>query len=321
MGFKLPGIKNHGTKASSSPLTQSLGNNLFKRTLRSRRAITTDEREGDPYGATFQPSDTGLDFPYARSRFRLVDAGDAVKESEALENVQLQNRGYNVLKQEPDFAPSNEVVVGYRPVQFMNYSTGQLEQRQEPIVEERGGQYLGKIPYTPEQIQENRLNLGIKFSGADGYRPLERQARQSAKISKTVSDAYDAAIRGDISPDEYMKIIEDQIPIYQETQTQRGADDTTQALTLQQLRDYYQLGKDARAAEALIQQINKSQQEMAIDERDGELLPKASLENYLESLRPTALDERSGNFLVDGSGLMMRATEEDVAKRYKKTKK
>ena len=332
MGFKLLGIKKAGSQIQNLDLnfqtpTRSLGNNVFKRTLRSRKAITTDQARKDkndptlnPYGATFQPSDTGLDFPYARSRFRLIDAGDPLKESEAID-FQLQNRGYNVLEQEPDFAPSNKVVVGYRPVQFMNYSTGQLEQRQEPIIEERGGQYLGKIPYTPEQIQENRLNLGIKFSGADGYRTLERQARQSAKISKTVSDAYDAAIRGDISPDEYMKIIEDQIPIYQETQTQRGADDTTQALTLQQLRDYYQLGKDARAAEALIQQINKSQQEMAIDERDGELLPKASLENYLESLRPTALDERSGNFLVDGSGLMMRATEEDVAKRYKKTKK
>ena len=150
---------------------------------------------------------------------------------------------------------------------------------------------------------------------------MEKQARDSAKISKTVSDAYDAAVRGDISPDEYMKIIEDQIPIYQETQAQPGAWQEAQAMTLQQLRDYYQLGKDARAAEALIQQINKSQQEMAIDEKDGELLPRTSLEDYVESLKPTPLDERSGNFLVDGSGLMMKASEQDIAERYKKTKK
>lgn len=332
MGFKLPGIKKAGSSLENLDLnvqqpSRSLGDNVFKRTLRSRKASTTlDARRAkndptlDPYGATFQPSDTGLDFPYARSRFRLIDAGDAVKESEALENVQLQNRGYNVLKQKPDFAPSNKVVVGYRPYQFMNLSTGQLEQRQEPIVEERGGQYLGKIPYTPEQIKENRLNLGIKFSGADGYRPLETQARQSAKISKNVADAYAAVVRGDITPTDYMKVIEDQVPIYRETQTQRGADKDVQTMTLQQLRDYYQLGKDARAAEALTQQINALQTRIA-DERSGELIPMTSTEDYIQSLRPTALDERSGNFLVDGSGLMMRATEEDVAERYKKTKK
>ena len=342
MGFKLPGIKKAGSQIQNLDLnfqtpTRSLGNNVFKRTLRSRKAITTDQARKDkndptlnPYGATFQPSDTGLDFPYARSRFRLIDAGDPLKESEAID-FQLQNRGYNVLEQEPDFAPSNKVVVGYRPVQFMNYSTGQLEQRQEPIIEERGGQYLGKIPYTPEQIQENRLNLGIKFSGADGYRPLERQARQSAKISKTVSDAYDAVIRGDISPDDYMQVINDQAiiafgdkekdPLARGNQNYDGADLDAFNLTRDQLINYYQLAKDAIAAEDLIQQINTAKRKMAIDERDGELLPRTSLEDYIESLKPTALDERSGNFLVDGSGLMMRASEQDIAKRYKKIKK
>lgn len=277
MGFKLPGIKNHGTKASSSPLTQSLGNNLFKRTLRSRRAITTDERGSDPYGATFLPLDTrkyatSAKFPYIKSRFRVSgDASDSFEGSSG---------------------------------KFTRTATGGV--RELPTQDER---------------EYNRLDLRFQAPTGDGYGAMEKQARDSAKISKTVSDAYDAAVRGDISPDEYMKIIEDQIPIYQETQAQPGAWQEAQAMTLQQLRDYYQLGKDARAAEALIQQINKSQQEMAIDERDGELLPRTSLEDYLESLKPTALDERSGNFLVDGSGLMMRATEEDVAKRYKKTKK
>ena len=341
MGFKLPGIKKAGSSLENLDLNvqkppRSLGNNVFKRTLRSRKAITTDQARKekndptlDPYGATFQPSDTGLDFPYLRSRFRLIDAGDPLKESEA-QDFQLQNRGYNVLKQKPDFAPSNKVVVGYRPVQFMNYSTGQLEQRQEPIVEERGGQYLGKIPYTPEQIQENRLNLGIKFSGADGYRPIERQARQSAKISKNVADAYAAVVRGDITPDDYMQVINDQAaiafgdsekdPLARGNQNFAGADIDAFNLTRDQLLDYYQLAKDARAAEDLTQQINALQTRIA-DERSGELIPMTSTEDYIQSLRPTALDERSGNFLVDGSGLMMRATEEDVAERYKKTKK
>jgi len=277
MGFKLPGIKNHGTKASSSPLTQSLGDNVFKRTLRSRKAITTDERGSDPYGATFLPLDTrkyatSAKFPYIKSRFRVSgDASDSFEGSSG---------------------------------KFTRTATGGYRE----------------LPTKDEQ-EYNRLGLRFQAPTGDGYGAMEKQARDSAKISKTVSDAYAAAIRGDIGPDEYMKIIEDQIPIYQETQAQPGAWREAQAMTLQQLQDYYKLGKDARAAEALIQQINKSQQEMAIDERDGELIPTTSTEDYLESLRPTALDERSGNFLVDSSGLMMRASEQAIAKRYKKTKK
>ena len=48
---------------------------------------------------------------------------------------------------------------------------------------------------------------------------MEKQARDSAKISKAVGDAYAAYVRGDISQAEYKKAIEDQVPAYKETQT------------------------------------------------------------------------------------------------------
>ena len=259
MGFKLPGIKKAGSQIQNLDLnfqtpTQSLGNNVFKRTLRSRRAITTDERGSDPYGATFLPLDTrkyatSAKFPYIKSRFRVSgDASDSFEGSSG---------------------------------KFTRTATGGYRE----------------LP-TKDEYEYNRLGLRFQAPTGDGYGAMEKQARDSAKISKTASDAYDAVMRGDIGPDEYMKILDDQVPIYLETQAQPGAWEEAQAMTLQQLRDYYQLGKDARAAEALIQQINKSQQEMAIDERDGELLPRTSLEDYVESLKPTPLDERSGNFLV-----------------------
>ena len=105
-------------------------------------------------------------------------------------------------------------------------------------------------------------------------------------------------------------------------------------MNLKQWQEYYTLAKDAKAAQELVQYvenvqwaqdrlgyIGEAEGRLMADERAGELIPMTSTEDYLESLRPTALDERSGNFLVDGSGLMMKATEEDIAERYKKTKK
>ena len=340
MGFKLPGIKQAGSTIKNLDLNvqkppRSLGNNVFKRTLRSRKAITTDQARkekndptSDPYGATFQPSDTGLDFPYLRSRFRLINAGDAITQGEA-QNRQLQNRGYNVL--EPELIDKGEAVETYK-TEYRNVvdpATGRMIRQPYTFLEKREFPDA-KYDYTPEQIEKNRLNLGIKFSGADGYRPIERQARQSAKISKNIADAYAAVVRGDITPDDYMQVINDQAaiafgdkekdPLARGNQNFAGADLDAFNLTRDQLLDYYQLAKDARAAEDLTQQINALQTRIA-DERSGELIPMTSTEDYIQSLRPTAIDERSGNFLVDGSGLMMRATEEDVAERYKKTKK
>ena len=125
MGFKLPGIKQAGSTIKNLDLNvqkppRSLGNNVFKRTLRSRKAITTDQARKekndptlDPYGATFQPSDTGLDFPYLRSRFRLVNAGDAITQDEETDpSGQLMNRGFNVL--EPELIDKGKAVETYK---------------------------------------------------------------------------------------------------------------------------------------------------------------------------------------------------------------
>lgn len=175
----------------------------------------------------------------------------------------------------------------------------------------------------PTKEEYERYRLGLKYQAAtgDGYGAMEKQARDSAKISKALGDAYASFVRGDIDKDQYEQAILNQIPAYQETQTQPGAWIEAQSMTLDQIRDYYQLAKDARAARDLVEYADEAQGRLIADERSGELMPMTSTEDYLESLRPTALDERSGNFLVDGSGLMMRATEEDIAERYKKTKK
>jgi len=340
MGFKLRGIKQAGSTIKNLDLNvqkplRSLGDNVFKRTLRNRKAITTDQARKekndptlDPYGATFQPSDTGLSNPYSRSRYRLVNLGDAITQEEEIGAMggQLMNRGFNVLEKE--LIDKGEPVETYK-TEYHNVvdpATGRMIRQPYTFLEKREFPDE-KYDYTPEQREKNRLNLGIKFA-SEG---LEKQARQSAKISKNLADAYAAVVRGDITPDDYMQVINDQAtiafgdkekdPLARGNQNYAGADEDAFNLTRDQLMDYYQLAKDARAAEDLTGYINEAQGRLITDERDGEFLTPTSTTDYLESLRPTALDERSGNFLVDGSGLMMRAAEEDVAERYKKTKK
>lgn len=184
------------------------------------------------------------------------------------------------------------------------------------------GKFAGyrELP-TKEEYERHRLGLKLQAPTGDGYGAMERQARDSAKISKVLGDAYASFVRGDIDKDQYEQAILDQVPAYQETQAQPGAWQEAQSMTFNQIKDYYQLAKDARAARDLVEYVDEAQGRLIADERSGELIPITSTEDYLESLRPTALDERSGNFLVDGSGLMMKATEEDIAERYKKTKK
>ena len=300
MGFKLPGIKKAGSSLENLDLnikTRLPRNDVYRGTVISRKAAMTAQARKekgnptlDPFGATFQPLDTrqyytSAKFPYIKSRFRVSgDASDSFEGSSG-EFVETATGGYRELP-------------------------------------------------TQEEYERHRLGLKFQAPTGDGYGAMEKQARDSAKISKAVGDAYAAYVRGDISQAEYKKAIEDQVPAYKETQTQPGAWEEAQSMTLKQLQDYYTLAKDAKAAQDLVQYIenvqgaqdlqgyiSEAEGRLIADERSGELIPMTSTEDYLESLRPTALDERSGNFLVDGSGLMMRATEEDIAERYKKTKK
>ena len=296
MGFKLPGIKKAGSSLENLNLnleTRLPRNDVYRGTVISRKAAMTEQARRaendptlDPFGATFQPLDTtkyatSAKFPYLKSRF-LVGKDPSIN----------------------TFDGSSGKFVGYR-----------------------------ELP-TKEEYERYRLGLKYQAATGDGYGAMEKQARDSAKISKAVGDAYAAYVRGDISQAEYKKAIEDQVPAYKETQTQPGAWEEAQSMTLKQLQDYYTLAKDAKAAQDLVQYVEnvqgaqdllgyvgEAEGRLMADERSGELMPMTSTEDYLESLRPTALDERSGNFLVDGSGLMMRATEEDIAERYKKTKK
>ena len=301
MGFKLPGIKKAGSSLENLDLnikTRLPRNDVYRGTVISRKAAMTAQARQeendptlDPFGATFQPLDTrkyatSARFPYIKSRFLIGDD------------------------------PTKYTFEG---------SSGKFVRKGD-----------GGSRQLPTQEEYERYRLGLKYQGAtaDGYGAMEKQARDSAKISKAVSDAYAAYVRGDISQAEYKKAIEDQVPAYKETQTQPGAWEEAQSMTLKQLQDYYTLAKDAKAAQDLVQYvenvqgaqdllgyIGEAEGRLMADERSGELIPMTSTEDYLESLRPTAIDERSGNFLVDGSGLMMRATEEDIAERYKKTKK
>lgn len=301
MGFKLPGVKKAGSSLENLNLnlkTRLPRSDVYRGTVISRKAAMTAQARKeendptlDPFGATFQPLDTrkyatSMKFPYIKSRF-LVE-GEPTK--------------YN------------------------------FEGSSGKFVKTRDGGYQ----QLPTKEEQERYRLGLKTQGAtaDGYGAMEKQARDSAKISKAVGDAYAAYVRGDISQAEYKKTIEDQVPVYKETQTQPGTWEEAQSMTLNQLQDYYTLDKDAKAAQDLVQYVENAQgaQDLSgyigeaegrlmADERSGELIPTTSTEDYLESLRPTALDERSGNFLVDSSGLMMRATEEDIKERYKKTKK
>jgi len=287
MGFKLPGIKKAGSSLENLDLnikTRLPRNDVYRGTVINRKAAMTAQarkEKGDP----------------------TVDPFGATFQP-------LDTRKYATSAKFP-YIKSRFRVTGDASNSFEG-SSGEFTQTAT------GG--YRELP-TKDEYEYNRLGLRFQAPTGDGYGAMEKQARDSAKISKAVGDAYAAFVRGDINKDQYEQAIFDQIPAYQETQTQPGAWEEAQSMTLKQLQDYYQLAKDARAARDLVEYADEAQSRLVADERSGELIPMTSTEDYLESLRPTALDERSGNFLVDGSGLMMRATEEDVAKRYKKTKK
>jgi len=287
MGFKLPGIKKAGSSLENLDLnikTRLPRNDVYRGTVINRKAAMTAQarkEKGDP----------------------TVDPFGATFQP-------LDTRKYATSAKFP-YIKSRFRVTGDASNSFEG-SSGEFTQTAT------GG--YRELP-TKDEYEYNRLGLRFQAPTGDGYGAMEKQARDSAKISKAVGDAYAAFVRGDINKDQYEQAIFDQIPAYQETQTQPGAWEEAQSMTLKQLQDYYQLAKDARAARDLVEYADEAQSRLVADERSGELIPMTSTEDYLESLRPTALDERSGNFLVDGSGLMMRATEEDVAERYKKTKK
>jgi len=287
MGFKLPGLKKAGSSLENLNLnleTRLPRNDVYRGTVINRKAAMTAQarkQKGDPTVDPFGATFQPL---------------DTRKYATSMEFPHIKSR----FRVTGDASDSFEGSSG----EFVRTATGGFRE----------------LP-TKDEYEYNRLGLKFQAPTGDGYRAMEKQARDSAKISKAVGDAYAAFVRGDIDKDQYEQAIFDQIPAYQETQTQPGAWEEAQSMTLKQLQDYYQLAKDARAARDLVEYADEAQSRLIADERSGELIPMTSTEDYLESLRPTALDERSGNFLVDGSGLMMRATEEDIAERYKKTKK
>ena len=287
MGFKLPGIKKAGSSLENLDLnikTRLPRNDVYKGTVINRKAAMT-----------------------AQSR---KEKGDPTVDPFGATFQPLDTRKYATSAKFP-YIKSRFRVSGDAPDSFEG-SSGEF-------VQTATGGYR-ELP-TKDEREYNRLGLKFQAPTGDGYGAMEKQARDSAKISKALSDAYASFVRGDIDKDQYEQVIFDQVPAYQETQTQPGAWQEAQSMTLNQIRDYYQLAKDARAARNLVEYADEAQSRLIADERSGELIPMTSTEDYFESLRPTALDERSGNFLVDGSGLMMRATEKDVAERYKKTKK
>ena len=268
MGFKLPGIKKAGSSLENLDLnvnTRLPRNDVYRGTVISRKAdITAQARKqkGDP----------------------TVDPFGATFQP-------LDTRKYSTSAKFP-YIKSRFRVTGDASNSFEG-SSGEFTQTAT------GG--YRELP-TKDEYEYNRLGLRFQAPTGDGYGAMEKQARDSAKISKAVGDAYAAFVRGDINKDQYEQAVFDQIPAYQETQTQPGAWEEAQSMTLKQLQDYYQLAKDARAARDLVEYADEAQSRLVADERSGELIPMTSTEDYLESLRPTALDERSGNFLVDGSG-------------------
>jgi hypothetical protein len=287
MGFKLPGVKKAGSSLENLDLnikTRLPRNDVYRGTVINRKAAMTAQSRKEKGDPTVDPF--GATFQPLDTR----------KYATSMKFPYIKSR-FRVMGDAPD---SFEGSSG----EFVQTATGGYRQ----------------LP-TKDEYEYNRLGLKLQAPTGDGYGAMERQARDSAKISKVLGDAYASFVRGDIDKDQYEQAILDQMPAYQETQTQPGAWEEAQSMTLKQLQDYYQLAKDARAARDLVEYADEAQSRLIADERSGELIPMTSTEDYLESLRPTALDERSGNFLVDGSGLMMKATEEDIAERYKKTKK
>jgi len=231
MGFKLPGIKvkNYGTKASSSPVKQVVDERSGKRfseidydlisrdplgrTKQFTSSVIGQKAENpDPFGLTFQNLnlfnyDTNLDFPYMKSRARLLGAGDALTEEEYKKHEKyIKNRGFRVEpKTEIEGQPTQQYYTRYRLETDSN--TG--ETIRVPYQEKGEITYgPGKRFYTPEQLERNRFDLTYVLTpSADGYADEEKQARRSSKLSNTLDEAYGSLVREEITPDEFEETV------------------------------------------------------------------------------------------------------------------
>jgi len=230
MGFKLPGIKvkNYGNKASSSPVKQVvdersgkrfseidydlIGRDPLGRTKQFTSSVIGQKAENpDPFGITFQrldvrDYDTNMDYPFMKSRARLLGAGDALTEEEYKKHEEyLKNRGFRVEpKTEIEGKPTQQYYTRYRLETDPN--TG--ETIRVPYQEE--GEITfgpGKRFYTPEQLERNRFDLVPLLPAADGFVDQEKQAKESSKLSNTLDEAYGALVREEITPDQFEETV------------------------------------------------------------------------------------------------------------------
>lgn len=230
MGFKLPGIKvkNYGNKASSSPVKQVVDEKSGKRfneinydlidkdvlgsNKQFRSSVIGQKAENpDPFGITFQrldlrDYDTNMNYPFMKSRARLLGAGDALTEEEYQRHAnQLANRGFRV---EPktlfpgQFVPNYET--GYTDV--VDPDTGKST-RQEYKMESGGTFKDDRYGYTPEQKEQNRFDLVPLLPATDGFVDQEKQAKESSKLSNTLDEAYGALVREEITPDQFEETV------------------------------------------------------------------------------------------------------------------
>ena len=290
MGFKLPGIKikNHSTKASSSPIKQVvheksgkrfdeinydlIDKDLFGSNQQFRSSVIGQKAENpDPFGLTFQRLDTRLydtsnKFPYLKSRVRLPGADDYVSQKEYDKFELLRNRGFDVAPQTlfpGQFVPNYET--GYRSV--VDPDTGKLI-RQEYKIESGGTFEDDRYGYTPEQEEKYRLDLkNILLPSESGYEEQERQAKESSRLSNTLDEAYGSLVREEITPDQFEETVQTVREDFTSSGVFRG-NTFPQAMTNEQIKVYEDVIERGRAEVRL-------KQEEALENSKNWFLPPA----------------------------------------------
>ena len=165
MGFKLPGIQKAGSSLENLDLnikTRLPRNDVYRGTVINRKAAMTSQARKEKRDPTVDPF--GATFQ------------------------PLDTRQYYTSAKFP-YIKSRFRVVGDAPDSFEG-SSGEF-------VRTATGGYR-ELP-TKKEYERHRLGLKLQAPTGDGYGAMEKQARDSAKISKAVGDAYAAYVRGDIS--------------------------------------------------------------------------------------------------------------------------
>ena len=302
MGFKLPGIKNHGTKASSSPIKQTIDErsgdpNVFFDDRDAKAAARYRALNPEGFGATFNPLDTrqyntSNKFPYLKSRYRLLGGGDLLKETDP---AQYFGRGFDVLEREDDFAPMRQVVVGYEPVRGYNTQTQQWETFNRPVEETRGGQYLGKKDYTPEEIRDYRLDLNVLTPGGGGFKQMEADAKKSARLSNAANSLYEDLVTNKINQKQFKQGLADLRTNLDELNLVPSGPGQ-QAINAQ-LDLYDEMNKQILAADVATDLIPAVRSLKELREKGVDL-------NELYN-KPTAVEERGGNYVEGANGEKM----------------